>query len=69
MAISRWRFRWAEFSTMASFLKQTNNPTRPLEVKEQCLYRLTRERGAVVTGGDDSQEWPQEALTGHEVAL
>lgn len=34
LAMSCWRFGWAEFYTMVAFLKQTNNATRHLGTKE-----------------------------------
>lgn len=70
LAISCWRFRWAEFYTIASFLKQTiqlGTQGWRNSVSLGCL----KMGAAIVAGGreDGSQVRPQEAGTGSKAAL
>lgn len=72
LAISCWRFGWAEFYTMASFLKQTNNATGHLGIKEQCLpwliweWELLSLREMAIRWGCGKQELSPSWLSGSQ---
>lgn len=70
LAISCWRFRWAEFYTIASFLKQTIQRGTQGWRNSVSLGWLGM-GAAIVAGGreDGSQVRPQEAGTGSKATL